>query len=1144
MTRDQVYQSALIYFRGDTLAANVWVDKYCLKDRNNIYYESTPDDMHRRLAKELARIEANYPNPMSEEEIYELLRDFRYIVPQGSPMAGIGNDFVNVSLSNCFVIGSNDNSDSYGGIMRTDEEQVQLMKRRGGVGHDLSHLRPNGALANNSKLTGLSGAVGYAERYSNSTKEVSQGNRRGALMLTMDIRHPDVERFIDSKLEDGKITGANISIKITDEFMEKVIKGQKFVQTFPIDLNLADHTPFLESLYNNLIKEDELINLEWDNEYKGCYAKVVDAKRIWNKIILNAWKSAEPGVLFWDRVIQESPADYYWETISTNPCFTGDTIIAVADGRNGVPIKDLCDGRVFDVYSARPNRSNGNNSGGWKTEIKEAIAFKTGIKKVILVTLSDGSSFKCTPDHLLAIDSCEYIKASESLHSSLSKFYSFSNQDTKKSYRVINSVDNSYNRQYRMIYERNFGEYDGKKFNIDHIDGDCTNDDLSNLRLLTIEEHKSVTDRGGLNNPIMKMDPRRRSLMNKRKGILANSKRYDWSEERTNIQLGKFDKEFGDYLNSFNNSSNVCLNDTVTVVSIQELGEEEVYDLKVRDNHNFYIITKSLDDKYLNSSGVLVHNCGELPLPEYDSCRLLLLNLYSYVDGAFTPNAEFNVRLFKNHVIKAQRLMDDIVDLEIEKINKIINKISSDPEPDDIKSVELKLWNKILDSAKLGRRTGLGVTGEGDMLAALNLRYGSEEAIEHSEFVHSVLAKYSYYSSIIMAEERGAFPLYHSDETSLFLTRIKSVLNRGIIEKYNKFGRRNIANLTIAPAGSVSILTQTTSGIEPAFAIYYKRRRRTEDKSKASFIDEQGEMFEDFMVFHHKFEDWYDMNWHKTDVKLFDLDFKKPLDMYTEEEIDELIKKSPYYMATANDMDWVSKVSLQGRVQKWVDHSISATTNVPKHITPQTVSDIYMEAWSGGCKGMTIYRDGSRSGILVSKDDNDSSFVYMDAVKRPKELICDIYHKTALKKNWMILVGLYNDRPYEIFAFPEVENSIFPSKLDKGKIIKVKSKNYKLIGKDGDKTYEIPNFIEFIGDEGQVLTRKFSMMLRHRIDPKWIVKEIEEFSVITSFDKVIQRVLKNYVSDLNLGKCDVCGSELRNEGGCSVCPDCGFSKCN
>lgn len=855
MTRDQVYQSALIYFKGDTLAANVWVDKYCLKDRNNIYYESTPDDMHRRLAKELARIEANYPNSMSEEEIYELLKDFRYIVPQGSPMAGIGNDFVNVSLSNCFVIGSNDNSDSYGSIMRTDEEQVQLMKRRGGVGHDLSHLRPNGALANNSKLTGLSGAVSYAERYSNSTKEVSQGNRRGALMLTMDIRHPDVERFIDSKLEDGKITGANISIKITDEFMEKVIKGQKFVQTFPIDLNLVGHTPFLESLHNNLIKEDELINLEWDNEYKGCYAKVVDAKRIWNKIILNAWKSAEPGVLFWDRVIEESPADYYWETISTNPC-------------------------------------------------------------------------------------------------------------------------------------------------------------------------------------------------------------------------------------------------------------------------------------------------GELPLPEYDSCRLLLLNLYSYVDGAFTPNAEFNVRLFKNHVIKAQRLMDDIVDLEIEKINKIINKISSDPEPDDIKSVELQLWTKILDSAKLGRRTGLGVTGEGDMLAALNLRYGSEEAIEHSEFVHNVLAKCSYSSSIIMAEERGSFPIYHPDETSLFLTRIKSVLYRDIIDKYNKFGRRNIANLTIAPAGSVSILTQTTSGIEPAFAIYYKRRRRTEDRSKASFIDEQGEMFEDFMVFHHKFEDWYDMNWYKTDVKLFDLDFKKPLDMYTESEIDELIKKSPYYMATANDMDWVSKVSLQGRVQKWVDHSISATTNVPKHITPQTVSDIYMEAWSGGCKGMTIYRDGSRSGILVSKDDSDSSFVYMDAVKRPKELICDIYHKTALKKNWMILVGLYNDRPYEIFAFPEVENSIFPSKLDKGKIIKVKSKNYKLIGKDGDKTYEIPNFIELIGDEGQVLTRKFSMMLRHRIDPKWIVKEIEEFSVITSFDKVIQRVLKNYVSDLNLGKCDVCGAELRNEGGCSVCPDCGFSKCN
>jgi len=850
MTRDQVYNSALSYFKGDQLAASVWTDKYALKDKESVYYEATPDDMHRRLAKEFARIEKKYKNPMSEEEIYQLLKDFKYVVPQGSPMAGVGNNFVNISLSNCFVIGNNKAADSYGSIHRTDEEQVQIMKRRGGVGHDLSHLRPHGSYANNAKLSGLSGSAAYAERYSNSTKEVSQGGRRGALMLTMHIKHPDCERFIDSKLESDKITGANISVKITDEFMRAVKNDEDFTQTFPIDLK-----PYDSCLVGF---DSDYESLEYDKLYSlggGCYAKKVKAKKIWSKIITNAWKSAEPGVLFWDKVISESPADFYWPTVSTNPC-------------------------------------------------------------------------------------------------------------------------------------------------------------------------------------------------------------------------------------------------------------------------------------------------GELPLTPYDSCRLLLLNLYSFVDHPFSTPKLDSVKLF-DVAYKAQRLMDDIVDLEIEKIDNIIKKIKSDPEDDDIKTVELNLWNKIKDKALMGRRTGLGVTAEGDMIAAMGLIYGSDEAIKLSEQVHRTIAHASYVSSIDMAEERGAFPVFSHEETSDFLTRIIGELNSNDLHKYKTYGRRNIANLTIAPAGSVSILTQTTSGVEPAFMVSYKRRRRTEDKNKATFTDDHGEMFEDFFVFHHKFEEWYNKNWFKhCGVQAFDIDYKKPLEDFSETEISKLISKSPYHNSTANEMDWVSKVKLQGAVQKWVDHSISATTNIPKQTTIQTVSEIYMAAWKSGCKGMTIYRDGSRSGILVGVDDNSEDIKYMDAIKRPKELQCDIYHKTSLKKNWMILVGLYKGKPYEIFAFPELDNSKFPVKIDKGTITKVKSKCYKLTGKDGDKQYEVSNFIDIIGEEGQVLTRKFSMMLRHRIDPKWIIREIEEFSIITSFDKVIQRVLKNYVKDLNLGKCEVCGAELRNEGGCSVCPDCGFSKCN
>lgn len=846
MTKEELLPGVIEYFDNDVLSANVWLDKYALKDSSGDIKERTPEDMHRRLAREFARIELNYPNPMTEDEIFSLFDRFRFLVPQGSPMYGIGNDYSLTSLSNCFVIGNNNNSDSYGSILRTDEEQIQLMKRRGGVGHDISHLRPSHALANNVKLDTKAGAVLYAHRYSNSTKEVRQGDRRGALMLSISIKHPDAESFIDAKIDRKSITDANISVRITDAFMSAVESDSDFYQTFPIDLKHGNLNEF------NL-PYDELRECYDENGNKG-YVKKVRAKRMWNKIIHNAWSSAEPGVLFWDKVVSESPADCYEE-------------------------------------------------------------FKT-----------------------------------------------------------------------------------------------------------------------------------------------------------------------------------VCVNP-----------------------------------------------CAELPLSPYDSCRLLAINLLSYVKNPFEPFAEFDFELFNEHVYKAQRLMDDLVDLEIEKVDKIIKKIENDPEPDDIKRVELAMWIKIRDNARRGRRTGLGITAEGDMLAARGLVYGSPEAIEFSSRVHMTMAYCSYKCSIDLAKERGSFPIWNIDKEwhNPFLQRLLGDSNYE--PDWKEFGRRNISNLTIAPAGSVSIMTQTTSGVEPCFAIYYTRRRRTIDKTKANFTDDSGEMFEEYMVFHKGFEQWYDKNWYKTDVRLFDLDYRKPLDQYTRQELDILITKSPYHMATAKDVNWVSKVKLQGEIQKWVDHSISSTTNIPEDTTEQVVSDIYREAYSVGCKGMTIYREGSRSGILISE--KVEKFNYSDAIKRPESLECDIYHKTALKRNWMILVGLYEDKPYEIFAFQELPNHVFPTKIDKGVITKIKAGVYKLEGEDDvNKRYTIPNIISLIDTGDQVSTRKFSLMLRHRIDPRWIVKDIRAYSLITSFDKVIQRVLQNYIEeDGNL--CPECGSKLVTEDGCVKCSSCGFSKC-
>ncbi len=837
-TIDDAFQKSLIYFKGDELAARVWVNKYALKDSHGNIFELSPDDMHRRLAKEIHRIEKKYPNPLSEEKLYNLLKGFKYIVPQGGPMTGIGNNFQVASLSNCFVIGEDKPADSYGGIMKTDQEQVQLMKRRGGVGHDLSHIRPKGSPVLNSALTST-GVVPFMERFSNSTREVAQDGRRGALMLSISVKHPDAEDFIDAKLQAGKITGANISVKIDDEFMQAVVENKPYVQKFPIDS---------------------------DNP---VYTKEINARKLWEKIRHNAWKSAEPGILFWDTVIKESIPDCYadlgYQTVSTNPC-------------------------------------------------------------------------------------------------------------------------------------------------------------------------------------------------------------------------------------------------------------------------------------------------GEIPLCPHDSCRLLAINLYSYVEKPFTKKAKFNFDLFREHVGYAQRIMDDIIDLELEKIDKIIEKIKNDPESEEIKRIELNLWKNIRRKAMEGRRTGVGITAEGDMIAALGLRYGSDNAIDFSVEVHKNLALSAYRSSVTMAKERGAFSIYDAEreKENPFVLRLKDA-DAGLYEDMLKYGRRNIALLTIAPTGTTSLMTQTTSGIEPVFMPVYKRRRKVNPNDTdvtVAYTDESGDTWEEYNVFHHHFLTWLKVNKYDTDK----------VKHYSEEEIDELIKKSPYYKATSNDIDWMAKVKMQGAIQKWVDHSISVTVNLPKDVSEELVGDLYVEAWKSGCKGVTVYRDGSRDGVLIStkKEKKNTGLEYHQAPKRPKSLEADIVRFNNNNEKWIAFVGLLNGRPYEIFTGIAEEDALpIPKSITKGYIIKNRDEN-------GTKRYDFQYTNKYgfhITIEG--LSYKFnpefwnyakliSGVLRHGMPIESAVELISSLHLdsetINTWKKGVERALKKYIPDGTKAKagkkCENCGSEsLIYQEGCLICQSCGSSKC-
>ncbi len=837
-TFDDAFQKSLTYFKGDELAARVWVNKYALKDSHGNIFELSPDEMHRRLAKEIHRIEKKYPNPLSEDKLFELLKDFKYIVPQGGPMTGIGNNFQVASLSNCFVIGEDKPADSYGGIMKTDQEQVQLMKRRGGVGHDLSHIRPKGSPVLNSALTST-GVVPFMERFSNSTREVAQDGRRGALMLSISVKHPDAEDFIDAKLQAGKITGANISVKIDDEFMQAVVNNTPYVQQFPIDSD------------------------------KPVYTKEIDARKLWEKIRHNAWKSAEPGILFWDTVIKESIPDCYadlgYRTVSTNPC-------------------------------------------------------------------------------------------------------------------------------------------------------------------------------------------------------------------------------------------------------------------------------------------------GEIPLCPHDSCRLLAINLYSYVEKPFTKKAKFNFDLFREHVGYAQRIMDDIIDLELEKIDKIIEKIKNDPESEEVKRIELNLWNNIRRKAMEGRRTGVGITAEGDMIAALGLRYGSDNAIDFSVEVHKNLALSAYRSSVIMAKERGAFSIYdpEREKENPFILRLKEA-DAALYEDMIKYGRRNIALLTIAPTGTTSLMTQTTSGIEPVFMPVYKRRRKVNPNDSdvsVAYTDETGDAWEEYNVFHHHFLTWLKVNkYNVEEVKHYD-----------NEQIDELIKKSPYYKATSNDIDWMAKVTMQGAIQKWVDHSISVTVNLPEDVSEDLVGDLYVEAWKSGCKGVTVYRDGSRDGVLIStkKEKKDTGLEYHQAPKRPKSLEADIVRFNNNNEKWIAFVGLLNGRPYEIFTGIAEEDALpIPKSITKGYIIKNRDES-------GNKRYDFQYTNKYgfhITIEG--LSYKFtpefwnyakliSGVLRHGMPIESAVELISSLHLdsetINTWKKGVERALKKYIPDGTKAKagkkCENCGSEsLIYQEGCLICQSCGSSKC-
>lgn len=1299
------------YFGGDEMAADVFIKKYALRDENHELLEMTPDDMHRRLAREFARIEAKYPNPMSEDEIFELLRDFRYIVPQGSPMSGIGNDYSIQSLSNCFVIKSP--HDSYAGILTTDQEQVQIMKRRGGVGFDISTIRPAGLITSNASRT-TDGIAVFMQRFSNSCREVAQGGRRGALMLTLDIRHPDVETFIDIKKDLTKITGANISLRISDEFMNAVESDSDFTLQWPVDA--AEPT----------------------------YARTVKARQIWDKIIDSAWSAAEPGVLFWDTVKRETPADIYSDegfgSVSTNPCLTAETLVSVADGRGLVPIKQLADEGV-DV----PVYALGFDG---KTVIKTMRNPRiTGFNvPVYRVNIEGGHSFKATANHKVLLKDGSYVeidklKCGDALHVSWRVQASFNEIRNKSNSRSQDYVwmcnDSLLNIQpeHRMIWEFNNGTIP-KGHVIHHKDFKGMNNNITNLDCMSKLEHHELhaAHMRGSMNPMHKVlaDPeksakwklKRSNLMTVSNPISALIKKGDmnaiesWaiaiSSAKTNIDVEFYDisliKEhirqqtkvlgrrlsmndwkvmhnpfpfsipqtllinagyatFHDLLRSIaeeecvmyhdahpntleafikikqqgydvfikndrtyvrlkckhcnvlfertsdrrevsycsvsclaharhmrddvwknaikasNKSAreatarsqldvflmipdasrrqweNECKKQGISyklggnakfrnfkelkehatfrnhqVVSVEFVGNENVFNGTVDDVHNFYFGGwEETNSKFAKPVQLLLNNkqCGEIVLSPYDSCRLLVVNALSYVRNAFTEDATFDLKLFNEHAVKAQRLMDDLIDIEIEHIDAIIKKVESDPEPDDIKAIETALWQKIRDACVKGRRTGLGLTGVGDTLAYLNIRYGSKESILMIEELYRSLAVAANKSSVQLAVERGAFPICDVSRMvkHQFISRLLDASDAETRAAFMKYGRRNICLTTTAPAGSVSLMTRTTSGIEPAYMLQYVRRRKLTQNDvgiRVDFEDSMGDKWQEYDVFHPGFKHWRDVS-GLTDVK-----------------------SSPYHMSTSNDVDWVASVDVQAVAQRWIEHSLSKTCNLPASTTRDVVAQVYMRAWKTGCKGFTVYRDGCRAGVLVSAKTNDVAAT--TKTTRPKELPCEIHHANIKGEAWTILVGMIDEKPYEIFGglsrFVEI-----PKKYDRGLIIKNERKTmaatYDLrICNGSDIT--IKDIVEqFDNPNHSVMTRMISLALRQGAPIQQVVEQLQKGdrdSDMFSFAKVLSRVLKGYIVDGAetdiVKKCDSCGgTKFHYSEGCVSCSSCGWSRC-
>jgi len=1211
---DVVLAAATEYFNGDELAATVWTSKYALKDAHDNLYELTPDDMHHRLAGEFARIEAKYPNPMCEEEIFELLKDFKYIVPQGSPMSGIGNDLQKISIGNCFVIGNPEGmGDSYGGIFRIDERIAQLQKRRAGVGTDLSDIRPAGTPVNNAAITST-GIVPFMERHSNTTREVAQDGRRGALMLSCSIRHPEAEAFIDAKMDTTKVTGANISVKIHDDFMHAVLTESQYKQQWPI------------------------------NAINPKIERMIDAKSLWNKIIKNAWKMAEPGVLFWDKIISESPADCYahlgFKTTSTNPCVSLETWVMTNAGP--FKAKDLIGSQFVGIANGIENTSTDEGF------------FITGTKPIYRVTTKKGFIIESTDDHpYRKVTSIER----ELIESKMTKLKDIVIGD---SILLGNNIGLSWtgkgNEELGWLLGSLLG--DGTITETEAILqywGD-TKMQLHEIAVSYAKKNgKHRTDFGNVNEKGINFKERD-TVRLKSKYLLNLSTEYGIKRDKvidsnliestsSDFYIGfiagwidadghvEFDQEKGSYIRI---SSTILQNLEIAQRMLARIGiissiyknrkpagmyelpdgkgeyvsvECEAYHdlhisksnilefnkiIKLREPHKINIINSIIEHAKNNSgfyrerfvdkiesiefieeqvvcdctvypehqfdaNGLIVSNCGELPLPPGDSCRLLVVNLYSYVINPFRPNAVFNYKLFEEHVMKAQRLMDDIIDLELEKIDVIVDKIINDPEDTAIKANELAMWLEVREKCEQGRRTGTGITAEGDMLAALGLQYGTKKATAFAERIQKELALSAYKSSCYMARDRGAFSIYDAslETNNPFLRRLREA-DTELDELMSTYGRRNIALLTIAPAGSVSILTKTTSGIECAFMAAYKRRRKINPNDRnvtVAHVDQNGDSWEEYMVYHHHFKTWMLYN---------GIDPDKVVNMSTE-ELNAIIEQSPYYKAMANDVDWVEKVKMQGAMQKWIDHSISVTVNLPNNVTEELVNDVYVAAWKAGCKGCTIYRDGSRSGVLISADAPAEESIKKDnnAPKRPKFLNCDVIRFMNKGEKWIGFVGLLDDRPYEVFT-GKADSMNVPHSCENGRVRKTKVDGEQFGEKCKISKYDFL-YTDHTGSEVECewlntafneeyfnYAKLISGVLRHKMPLPYVISLITSLNidddVISTWKNGVARMIKKYIVDGTVASdktCKSCGSDtVIYQEGCLICTSCASSKCS